>query len=279
MDPRRHRAGGGERRRGSLRRTPWWAAGALLLVCSNAGAQTGTGEPSGEPDANWYVDLDAAYRPGGQAWTEHLSRQLYDETAAFDVRYLPSTGAAFGAGAGRRLWGALSIGIGVTYFRTATGTQVTGEVPHPLFVGRPRALAHAPDGVRFTELGVHLRAGWTLRVSDRVDITLAGGPSLFEVRRDRLTSIETSEVGAPYDQVTSAGELRAAARKRIPGVNASIDLTYYFARSLEPGSYFWKAGIGGYVRWAGGEVEPPAFGAERWTVGSWRGGLGFRFRF
>jgi len=250
----------------------------LLLLCSNAGAQTRSGGPVGEPVANWFVDLDAAYRYGDRAWIERLSKRLYDETASFDVRYLPSAGAAFGVRAGRRLWRALDVGVGATYFHTATGTRVTGSVPHPLFFRRPRDLEHAPEGTRSTEFGIHLDVGWTFRITERIDLRFAGGPSLFDIKRDRLTSIETSEVGPPFGQVTASDE-RAIARARFPGANAGIDLTYYFVRSLDPGARFWKAGVGGFVRWARGTVELPELGLERWTVESWRGGLGFRLRF
>lgn len=280
MHSRWQQAGGGGRRRGAQRRVAGSAAGLILLLCSNAGAQARTGEPAAvEPVSNWYVELDAAYRPPGQAWVERLSKPLYGETAAFNVRYRPSEEAMFGVGAGRRLWRSLAVGVGVTYFQTTSGTRVAGSVPHPLFFRRPRTFEHAPADTRFTEVGVHLHAGWTFRITDRIDLRLTGGPSLFEVKRDHLTGIETSEVGPRYAEVTPAGDMRATARTRIPGANAGIDLTYYFARNLEPGAFFWKAGIGGFVRWAGGRAKLPEPESEPLTVQSWQGGLSLRIRF
>lgn len=280
MHSREQRAGGGGRRIGAQRRVAGSAAGLILLLCSHAVAQTLTGAADAvEPVSNWYLELDAAYRPPGQAWVERLSKHLYDETAAFNVRYRPSEDASFGVGAGRRLWRSLAVGVGLTYFRTMSGTRVSGSVPHPLFTGRPRTFEHAPDDTRFREVGVHLHAGWTFRITDRIDLRLVGGPSLFDVRRDRLTGIDTSETGPRYEEVTSAGDMRAVAQRRIPGVNAGIDLTYYFARNLEPGSFFWKAGIGGFARWVGGTAELPEPESEPLSVRSWQGGLSLRIRF
>ena len=262
------------------RRVAGPVAGLILLLCSNAEAQTRTGDPAAvEPVSNWYVDLDAGYRLPGQEWVERFSSELYAETAAYDVRYRTSEGGVFGVGAGRRLWRSLAVGVGFTYFDAATDVRVAGSVPHPLFTRRPRPLEYGPEDTRFTEVGVHFHAGWTFRITDRIDLRLAGGPSLFEVRRDRLTRIEPSEAGPPYDEVAPGGDVRARPRRRIPGANAGIDLTYYFARSLAPGAFFWRAGIGGFVRWTGETAERPEPESEPLTVRSWQGGLSFRIAF
>ena len=269
--------GRGERRGATARA----AFGLCLLLCPGATAQTLGGEAVSEPIANWYVDLDAAYQVSGRSWTARLSRPLYDETAAFEVSYLPSAGTAFAAGAGRRLWSNLAVGIEASYLRTAADTRASGFVPHPLFVDQPREPKQELEAVTLTEVGVHLRASWTFWISDRVDVRLAAGPSLLEVTRDRVTGIGTRELGPPRYDVALApdGSQRTATRQRIPGVNAGIDLTYHLFRSVEPGALFWTAGLGGFARWTRAVDRSEFQGDEVTTVGGWRGGLGFRLRF
>lgn len=255
----------------------WFGFGLLLLLPSAAAAQA-QGEPR-QPVANWYLDLDAAYQARDRAWTERLAMPFHGEDATFDVGYVPSAGAAYGGSAGRRLWSNLTVGVGITYLDASTGTRVTGSVPHPLFFRRPREIEYEVSDVRRTEVGLHAHAGWTLHVSDRIDIRVTGGPSTFAVTRDRLSRIGASEAGPPYDQVMVDDE-RSSVRARFPGVNAGIDLTYHVFKSLEPGAFFWTAGIGGFVRWAGRITErSEGESDEAVAVGGWQGGLGFRLRF
>ena len=226
-----------------------------------------------------YLNLNAAYLTGDHSLSQRLSMPLYDETAVGDVRHASSPRVGLDAAVGLRVWSNLAVGVGGTHFRTRSGVNVTGTVPHPLFYHRPREVREQPSGFGGAEIGLHLHAAWTFRIAERLDIALSAGPSLFRVELDRVSALDAREVGAPYDQV-HADVSRASVRKQMPGANLGIDLTYHLVRSLEPGALFWTAGVGIFARWTRGTSALEEFGPdETFEAGGLQAGAGLRFRF
>lgn len=228
-----------------------------------------------------YLNLNAVYpSPEEYAVRQRLSMPLYDETAAFDVRHVSSRRVPLDASAGLRVWSNLAVGVGVTYLRTRQGVDVRGTVPHPLFYDRPREVRQLPDGFRRTEVAAHLQGSWTIPLAGRLDLALSAGPSLLFVKHDSVSAIAVREVGAPYDQART-DVTRAAVRKRVPGANVGVDLTYHFIARRDPGTSFWTAGIGIFARWTTATAAPePEFEPEQAVeTGSLQAGAGLRFRF
>lgn len=252
----------------------------LMLFGGPAGAQSPEeAQPRTRLMQVGYLNLNAGYQAAEHSLSQRLSLPLYDETAALDVRHVSSADMALDAAVGLRMWRSLAVGLGVTHYRTRNDVEVTGTLPHPLFYDRPREATHHPDGFDRTEIGVHLQAAWTISMADRIDVALSAGPSLFLAELDRVSAIDAREVGRPYDDV-QADYGRASVRKQVPGVNVGVDLTYHLIRRLEPGTLFWTAGVGVFVRWTMGTASLDEFGPDQTIeTGGLQGGAGLRFRF
>lgn len=256
----------------------------LGLLGGSAGAQTpeetrAAGRPRARLMEAGYLNLNAAYSNEDRSSTRQLSLPLYDETAVFDVGRASSPRVGLDAAAGLRVWSNLSVGLGVTYSLAPTDVDLTGAVPHPLFYGRDREAQYSAEGFERTELGMHLHAAWTIRVSDRVDLALSAGPSLIRVEQGSVSGIDSSETGPPYDQV-EVEVSRAIVSKRLFGGNVGADLTYHLFRSLEPGARFWTAGVGLFVQWITGSSVPTGNGPDDTIeAGGFRAGAGLRLRF
>lgn len=256
----------------------------LGLLGGSAEAQTPEEtQASGRPRARLmeigYVNLSAAYPTEGGSLSQRLSTTLYDEPAVFEARHALTPRVGLEAAVGLRVWSGLSVGLGATYSRPGNDVEVTGAVPHPLFYDRAREARHGAEGFDRTDIGMHLHAAWTIRISDRIDLALSAGPSLFWVEQGSVSGIDSREVGPPYEDVR-VDVSRAIVSKRLFGANVGADLTYHLVRSLEPGALFWTAGVGVFVQWARGTSALTEFGPDEIVeAGGLRAGAGLRFRF
>ena len=258
----------------------------LLLVLSGGPTEAQTVEerevsrrPRAELLETGYLNVNVAHWSDERSLSQRLSSDLYNETAVFDVRHASPTGVGLDGAIGLRVWNNLAVGLGVAHVRVRSRVDVTGTVPHPLFYGRPREAQHQPGGFGRAELGIHLHAAWTIRLADRLDLTLSAGPSLFRVKQDRVSGIDAIEAGSTYDEV-QVDVSRASVRKQVSGANIGMDLTYHLARNLEPGTLFWTAGVGIYARWTMGTSALTEFGPDQAIeVGGLQAGVGLRFRF
>jgi hypothetical protein len=199
-----------------------------------------------------YVNINYAYQSGDRAFAESLSAPIFGETATY--------GASHVSGGG----GGLDIGAGV---RVAS---VSGEVPNPLFFNRPRPVAVDLTGLEYQELGVHLQAVWVLPLSEKVIVSVGGGPSFFNVDQSLLGAVTVGQETAPFDRVSIAASSVTASKAAVGG-NVGVDVTYMFTEQL---------GGGAFVRWTGGSLDlPAAGGAQSIDVGGVQSGAGLRVSF
>jgi hypothetical protein len=245
---------------------------AQTLAAGQAPVRSGAG-----PMAAGYFNVNGAYLAREHSSIQHLSVPAYDETAVLEASHAGSPDVGLDAALGVRVWSGFSVGLGVTHFRTANDVEVTGTFPHPLVRGRVREVRHRPEGFDRTDIGMHLHAAWTIRLSDRLDLALSAGPSIFQVKQDSVSVIAQGEV-APYD--VEQIEFRSASTSTwLLGANVGADLTCHLVRSLEPGALFWTVGVGVFVQWARGTSALDGSGPDGLEAGGLRAGAGLRFRF
>jgi hypothetical protein len=228
-----------------------------------------------------YLNLNGAYLLEGRSSRQPFSMELYGELLELDVHRAAPDDIGIDVATGLRLWGNLAIGLGATYSRTSDPVAVTGTVPHPLFRESPRLLSGYPlSGMETTQVAAHLQAVWMIPVTSRFDVMLSAGPSLFRVTRERISSVGVREAELPFNKVEVGEVGRGLVRSDVVGANLGLDFMFHLFRSLEPGSIFWTAGIGAFVRWTG--AVPGGTGsetAEPAVVDRLQAGLGLRFRY
>ncbi len=218
-----------------------------------------------------FVSMNWAYQVGNRQFLDSLSTPLFDEMATFSVGHEFSSGGLFDVSGGVHVSGNLAVGFGITALRGTGTIVVDGSVPNPLFFDRPRTVTYQETGFNHRELGVHLQAVWFVPVNDKVDVALFWGPSLFSLRQDLVTTVETAEVGAPFDVVKVSRLVIGQGTQRGVGVNVGVDLTYLFTDNY---------GAGLFARWAGGSVDfPTSTGEHSVDVGGFQAGVGARLRF
>ena len=168
------------------------------------------------------------------------------------------------------------LGVGATYSRlTKSGTSVlTGTVPHPILFGSDRSANVEVGMLRHSAQATHIHVSWRIAIPavEKLDLTVYGGPSLFNVTQGVVTGVVISEPSGPpfatvsIDQVTQDEHTRNGW-----GGHVGADVTYMWTTYV---------GLGGFARFAAGSVDVPSGGGESSVqVGGFQSGGGLRFRF
>jgi len=224
-----------------------------------------------------YLNINYLYQAKNRSFQETISQSIYDETATYTATHKIAGGGGFDVGGGYRVWQNLAVGVDVSSGSNRGGLLVEGRIPHPLFYERHRTSTLARTDLDRTELGIHLQAVWVLPVSEVLQVSFFGGPSVFTVGQDHVSDVqavnEAAETFGPfYDEVTIPGiSTNVTLRGSGVGVNAGAEVTYMFTQQL---------GGGVFGRWASGNVElATSGGTQSLAVGGFQIGAGVRVRF
>ena len=209
-----------------------------------------------------FVSVDVGAQPARGSISTANTFPKYDETVTFGAEGGVANGPFFQVAGGAKVWRSLSVGLGYSRFSSKSDSTATVTVPHPLFFNQPRTSSQTAPDMQRTENGVHLMALWLLAVTDKIDVSLFGGPSFIRVEQQLIASatvIEGTQNFAP-GVTTNTGTAK--------GVNVGIDGTYMINRNF---------GVGILLRYAGGKVDLESASAVK--VGGFQAAAGARVRF
>jgi hypothetical protein len=193
------------------------------------------------------------------------SQPLYDETASFESQVGIGSERILDVSAGVRVWKNVAIGLGWSnYSDTSTGTMAV-SVPDPLFYNAPHARSTTVEGLEHKEQQIHLSMHWLQPLTDKLDLSLYGGPTMFSVTQDVLTGITVPTGGTTIASVTTTAVDESAI-----GLHAGIDIRYLIIKN---------AGLGAFARYTMAKVDTAAVDGGSMDVGGFQYGVGLRFRF
>ena len=236
-----------------------------ILVAAGVEAQTREWTDIG------LVSINFGYQTGDRSFRQGLSSPQFDEVAEYSIDHGSSAGPLVDVSGGVRMWRSLAAGFGFTSFKVSSTVDGTGTVPHPLFFDRPRNIAFRQSVGDHTQLGFHFQALYLIPLTDRVDVSIFGGPSVFRVEQDLVTAVGTTEANAPFDSVSVSDVETLGVTETGFGGHVGADVTYMFTER-------WGGGF--FVRYAGGSVDVPVEGGTAsLDVGGFQTGGGLRVRF
>lgn len=235
-------------------------AGALLAVAGDAAAQ------SPAPFDTGYGQINFGVQASSHDLNQNGSFPLYDETATFSATTEVEGGGFFEIGGGARVWRQLYLGLAYTRVADDANAAVSGQIPDPLFFDQFHPVSGAATGLDHSEHAFHLQALWRVPVTTRFDISVGGGPTIFNVRQDVVSALNV----APND-VTLTGISTETAKDTTVGFNIGVDGTYLITDRI---------GAGAVLRYTGGSADLDAStGTVSLDVGGFQAGIGLRVRF
>jgi hypothetical protein len=216
-----------------------------------------------------FISVGGVYQIGANDFVDSATIRENAENGQLETDYDVGAGLAFDVSAGAVVWRTLALGVGLTRFSTSTVTSVNASVPHPFFFNQPRSVTGELGGTR-SELAVHIQARGVIPLSDRVLVTLFGGPSFFQVEQTIVRDVDYIE-SYPFDTATFGGAVSDTQSGSKIGFNIGGDFSYFFSRQV---------GVGVTAQYSGASVEMTVpSGTADVKAGGGQVGGGLRLRF
>ena len=170
------------------------------------------------------VTVNAGTQATSTAFTTRSTLTLHREDGDLRVDYGVDAGAFIDLGASVRLWRQVGLGVGVSRFQTTGGAGVTAGLPHPFHLEQFRAVDGSAAATRQeTAVHVQLRVGAT--VGPRLEVTLFGGPTFFDVEQTLVSDILFKET-YPYDTATFSSAPTVLRSVTAVGFHTGVDLAW-----------------------------------------------------
>jgi len=237
-------------------------AAVLCLAISAFGA------PQAQAQMTWtdkgFFNLSGGAQVGSHTVATTSTFDIYDEQARVDTSQKIKGAGFFDVNAGYKVWRNLAIGLGYSFTSSSADATISASVPDPVFFDRPRSTSGSAGGLKHTESVVHVIATWMVPVTDKIDVAVSAGPSVFAVKQDLVSALTIGEPGP-----TISGTTITKASKTGPGANFGVDVTYMINK---------RFGAGALARYTWGSVELPG-ATKKLTVGGFQVGAGARVRF
>lgn len=170
-------------------------------------------------------------------------------------------GGFFDVRGGYKIWRNLAVGLGISRSANKADVTIAAEIPDPIEFDAPRAVSLSAPDTKRTEVGLHFSGTWMVPVTDKIDVGVSAGPSIFFVKNDTVTSLNVVE-----PTPTATANLEDVSETAF-GLNAGIDVRYMLTS---------RYGVGGLFRYTWGKADFPGGSL---TAGGLQIGGGLRVRF
>lgn len=224
--------------------------------------------PRASAQMKWTDKAFANINIGGQAGSHDLATTttfvVYDEDAHINTTQKTGGGFLFDMNGGYKVWSNLVVAVGYTFMSDSTDGAVTATIPDPRVFDSPRTVTTTANDLKHTENALNFMGVWMVPVTDKVDVGISFGPTVFFVKQELPDTIQFTEPGPTVTGLTTKD-----ISKTTGGVNLGVDVTYLLTK---------KMGVGGILRYTWGSVNLEG-ATDSLTVGGFQIGVGARYRF
>jgi hypothetical protein len=223
--------------------------------------------PRADAQMTWtdkgFVNLTGGVQVGSHTLDTSRTFDLYDEQGTVDSSQKIKSGGLFDVSAGFKVWHNLAIGVGYSWTSSKADAAIQAQVPDPVVFDHLRSVSSTAAGLKHTESVVNLSAVWMVPVTDKIDVGVSAGPSIFNVKQDIPGSLTATEPGPTINVAVDS------ATKTSVGINIGLDVAYMMTKQF---------GFGGLARYTWGSVDLEG-ATDKLTVGGFQIGGGLRVRF
>jgi len=210
------------------------------------------------------VSVNGGVQTGSDTFRTATTYELYDEAGTLSSSQKIGSSGFFDVSAGYKVWRNLVLAVGYSRAESSGDAVINATVPDPLFFDQLRSVTATLSSAKHTENAIHISGVWMVPVTDKIEVGISAGPSVFMLKQDVPDSLSVSE---PGPSVQSVGSSRVS--KTTGGFNAGLDVTYLLTQ---------KVGAGLLARYTWGSAKL-GDSADSLTVGGFQLGGGLRLRF
>ena len=234
-------------------------AAGLIVGAATASAQT----PSPRSPGEIFLNVNAGGLIQDRTFGSTGTFTSFGETGSFETKENVGKAFVIDALGGYQFGQHLAFGVGIWFASAKAAVAAAAIMPDPVFFGRFTTITPAaPTDLKQRTLGIDIDLIYTMPLTNRIDVAFSVGPTIAHVSQD-----VGSLVVSPTAQ-TATINVEKQSKTTAKAGNVGVDVTYKMAE---------KYGIGGFVRFAGGEADLPA--APKMKVGGLQVGGGIRMRF
>ena len=110
-------------------------------------------------------------------------------------------GPIYELGADIRLTPRFALGASGSFLERRSSGDASASIPHPFFFNRPRPVSGTFTDVDGQTVAIHLQARWFRPIGRRLDLSLSGGPSVFQAQQEFVADVADGS-DYPYDTAT-----------------------------------------------------------------------------
>ena len=159
-----------------------------IAVVAAVAAIVATVPAAGLAQPRAVVAVNAGAQATATVFTTHATLTLHREAGDLRADYGVDAGAFIDLGASVRLWRQVGVGVGVSRFQIPGAAWVAARLPHPFHLEQFRAVDGSTATTR-QEAAVHIQLRVGATVGTRLDVTLFGGPTFFDVKQTLVSDI------------------------------------------------------------------------------------------
>jgi hypothetical protein len=221
-----------------------------------------------------FLDLNYVTQPLNTVDVANTSTfSIYDETGtASSTQSIAGKKDFVEFTVGARVFGNFGIGVAYSQFSTTGNGSVKVTAPHPIYYEFSRNGAGEVGDLGHKEQMIHIMGVFVLPLTNRFDVAVSAGPTIFKVEQDMLGLPQWSEVGTPFVAIQVTQAPVTTITKSKVGFNVGADVNFRIVKYV---------GVGAFARYASGTIPVAAEGLTSvdLKVGGFQAGGGLRIRF
>ncbi len=153
--------------------------------------------------------------------------ELWQETGTFEASYNITKDSAFDGSFAFLLYKRMGLGFNVSHFSKTIAATIDADVPHPFFFSFPRKATGVANNILRRESAIHIQSQYWYTIGDKFLLRGFIGPTIFSVRQDLVSTIQTKERGYDYNTVDIIGHNTLASGGTELGFNIGFDMSYF----------------------------------------------------
>jgi hypothetical protein len=214
-----------------------WRVGALALCAAALGAASAraqtpvpapedAGPPAsaGRTGSRFSVLLGGALAMAHAHFTGERRFTEFAEEGRLDGDYTRGMGPAFELGLEFAPHPRLGVALHFNGISRDSSSSYAADLPHPLYLGQPRQVTGAVDGLSYRERVVHLDLAYR-RSRGRLRYGVFAGPSYANVRAELLDTVQYQQE-YPFDAVRVTEVTSRVSSASAFGFNVGLELDY-----------------------------------------------------